>query len=133
MVPDGAPWRRGDFGALWGVRILITLLLLLLAPASALACPTCGTALVPGMGAAGDLSGGYPLQYERSGSRLELEGARDRVIRFDTQAKADRLEVYVAGDVLKPATVAAGFSWQATRAIDLHICGPEVTLSLRLP
>mgnify|MGYP007046913061 CR=1 FL=1 len=114
------------------MRILITLLLLL-APASALACPTCGTAVVPGMGAAGDLAGGYPLQYERSGSRLTLEGAKDRVIRFDTKATPDRLEVYVAGDIFEPATVAAGFSWQAAPAVGLHVCGPEVTLSLTLP
>lgn len=114
------------------MRIAIALLLLLLAPASALACPTCGTALVPGMGAAGDISGGYPLQFERSGSRLTLEGAKDRVIRFDEHV-VDRLALYVAGDVLTRPTVAAGFSWQAAPAVGLHVCGPEITLSVRLP
>lgn len=79
-----------------------------------------------------DLPGGYPLQFERSGARITLEGARDRVIRFE-DATPDPLALYVAGDLLASATVAAGFSWQASKRLGVHVCGPEITLSLTLP
>ncbi|MCO4768863.1 MAG: hypothetical protein KDA24_02460 [Deltaproteobacteria bacterium] len=117
------------------MRSLFIVLLLSL-PGAALACPTCGTASMPGL-AASDLWSGYPLQYQRSGPRLALEGAADRVIRLEgagsVSAKPASLQVYVASDLLAPATVAAGFSWQAAPAVGLHVCGPEITLSLSLP
>lgn len=88
---------------------------------------------MPGLAEAADLSGNYPLQYRRSGSRLTLEGAADRVIRFDGTRAPDRLRIFVVGEPLAPPTVAAGFSWQAAPAFGLHVCGPEVTVSLTLP
>jgi len=88
---------------------------------------------MPGLAGPADLSGNYPLQYRRSGSRLTLEGAADRVIRFDEGSTPGRLRIFVVGEPLAPPTVAAGFSWQAAPAVGLHVCGPEVTLSVTLP
>ena len=87
---------------------------------------------MPGLDAS-DLWSGYPLQYQRSGPKLQLEGATQRVFPLSTSAPAPKLKLYVAGDLLGPASVAAGFSWQAARSIGLHVCGPEVTLSVTLP
>jgi len=97
-----------------------------------MACPTCESAAMPGLAAA-DLWSGYPLQYKRSGPKLQLEGASDRVIRLSDKPAPPRLRLYVAGDLLEPKSVAAGFSFQAAPAVGLHVCGPEVTVSLTLP
>mgnify|MGYP000052721838 FL=1 len=102
----------------------------LLALALTLGCPTCASAAQPGLAAA-DLAGGYPLQYARSGPYLALEG--DRVIRFDGRATPAPLELFVAGDLLAPASIAAGFNVRAADRLRLHVCGPEVTVRVLLP
>jgi hypothetical protein len=111
---------------------ITSLLVASLFPRAAAACPTCGTPGMPGLTAA-DLGGGYPLQFRRWGPRLTLLGASDRVIRMEPPRARAPLQVFVAGDPLAPATVAAGFSWLPEPGVGLHVCGPELTLSLSLP
>ncbi len=125
-----------------GVRVLLLLIgLAVVVPAIARACPTCSAPAMPGL-AAPDQWGAYPLAFQRSGPRLQLEGAADRMSRLksvgldeeaDTDPVSDPLQLYVAGDLLAPATITAGFTWRAAPGVGLHVCGPEVTFSVNLP
>ena len=96
---------------------------------------------MPGL-AAPDQWGAYPLAFQRSGPRLQLEGAAARMSRLksvgldeetDNDSVSDPLQMYVAGDLLAPAVIAAGFTWRAAPGVGLHVCGPEVTFSVNLP
>ena len=109
------------------------LLLLLLLPAPAMACPTCGTSAMPGLGSATELIGAYPPRIGRTDAeRFPLEGAADRARRLAGAGRVEARVVTVLADrpPLEPSTILAGFSLH-TGSVGLHVCGPELTLEVR--
>ena len=103
------------------------------------ACATCAAPSFSGLDAF-DQVGFYPLLHQRSGPRLTLEGADARRVSLQVDAppapaarsSSPQLLLFVADAAFGPRTVAAGFSLANSR-VGLHVCGPEVSVSLALP
>ncbi len=115
-------------------------MLLVLLPASAWACPTCSTATLPALSGDGETLGAYPRRTQRpQAPRIELEGAAARsaelAVAVGGSAAVSRSRVLgvVAADPMGRPSVAAGLTVLGTGAApDLHVCGPELTLSWTL-
>lgn len=113
------------------MRFALILLVLLLA-APAWACPTCDA---PAMSALSvdDAWGGYPTLHTRKGPKLELQGLDALGATLMGRTTTPRLRLLVVEDLFAPPTVAAGFSWRALGGVDVHVCGPELSVAWSLP